>query len=253
MKRKQQASQEAASPVEAVSKLIVDDGQRERFLQLMARLRKLPEDDDQLQFMEIVGFTTLILDKLPNEIATALEKVEAGLSEDQVGALQRRFEEVLKNSIDTPSYKDLRESVREMKEERHKFEHRIYTVTTAIKELPAIPYPGTFKATALVSTGLVCLVLGALAMFAGLSASLWRPPIPVPPVPDPSSLAFSDGSVHPQIATFVEYFEDTLPSYDEPIGIFVVNGGILEVHQEPDKGIVVMALGPDHIAEHETK
>ena len=43
---------ESTSSIEAVSRLIADDHQRERFLDLMGRLRNLPEDDEQLQFME---------------------------------------------------------------------------------------------------------------------------------------------------------------------------------------------------------
>ena len=81
----------------------------------VSKFEVVPDDDEYLLLLEALGFLTVVFDKVPQRISEALDRAESGLSEDQAAALQRRFETILKDSVDTPSYKDLREMVREIK------------------------------------------------------------------------------------------------------------------------------------------
>jgi hypothetical protein len=222
---------ESTSSIEAVSRLIADEHQRERFLDLMGRLRNLPEDDEQLQFMEIVGFTTLILKQIPNEIAAVVEKAQSGLSDDQVDVLQRRFETILKDSVDTPSYKDLREMVGQMKEERQQFKQTVEGLSHDIISIPCVPTPGTFTTKSVVWIGIACLLIGSL--LTGLIAMVTR---------SPSLRIRAASSGLDPITDFVSYFEDTIPELGGDVGVYVVEGGIVSVEKQPDRGLVVVAL-----------
>ncbi len=216
------------SSVEAIAKLLPPE-QSKRFLEVIARFREVPDDDEHLQILEAIGFLTLIMNRIPDEIAQVIEKAESGLNDEQAAALQRRIETILKDSVDTPSYKDLREMVRQMKEERQQFKQTVNALSTDIAAVPALPYRGTFTCRALAWACCLSLIAGAVITSAALYAKL----------PDRLSFHF-----RPKTETddFVDYFEDVIPELGGSVGIYVIHGQIVSADKEGNKGIVVTKL-----------
>lgn len=54
--------------IEAVAELLPPE-RRERFFALISRFENVPEDDEHLRILEAMGFLTLIMKAIPNEIA----------------------------------------------------------------------------------------------------------------------------------------------------------------------------------------
>ena len=79
--------------------------QRARLLAMSIRLKNLPSDDELSIALEALGFTTLVLKEIPHEISEAISKARSGLSDSQREWLRDDIEEMLANSLDTPSYK----------------------------------------------------------------------------------------------------------------------------------------------------
>lgn len=216
------------SSVEAIAKLLPPT-ESQRFLEVIARFRKVPEDDEHLQILEAIGFLTLIMNRIPDEIAQVIEKAESGLNDEQAAALQRRIETILKNSVDTPSYRDLREMVNQMKEERQQFKQTVNGLSTDIAAVPALPYPGSFNAKSLGIACLVSLIVGAILSSAALYAKL----------PDRLNFHFRPKN---ETDDLVDYFEDVIPELGGHVGVYVIHGQILSVDKDADKGIVITAI-----------
>ncbi|NCF90874.1 MAG: hypothetical protein GWQ05_07935 [Verrucomicrobiaceae bacterium] len=216
-----------SAAIEAMAKLLPDD-HRERFFEIMSRFSKAPDDDEHMQLLEAIGFTAMITQRVPEEIAAIVEKMESGFSDAQFQSLQRRLETLLKNTIDTPSYKDLRTLVGEMKEEQGRFKTTVNALTSDITSIPAIPRQGTFSNKALVLCSLVSLIAGAVVTGAALLTKIPG---------DRLQFTFRPKTEHDD---YVDYFEDNMPEFGGSVGIYVVSGEIATVAQEPDKGVIVV-------------
>ncbi len=210
--------------------VLIPEEQREHFFETVSKFEVVPDDDEYLLLLEALGFLTVVFDKVPQRITEALDRAESGLSEDQAAALQRRFETILKDSVDTPSYKDLREMVREIKEERQKFKMTTDALSTDISSIPRVPRKGTFDAKALVLGCVLSLFCGGLLVGAALLTKLPG---------DRLNFTFRPKKDHDD---HVDYFEDYVPEFGGSVGVFVVKGKVVNMVEHPDRGLVVVEL-----------
>ena len=220
--------------IDAMAKLLPDD-HRERFFEIMARFSKAPDDDEYMLLLEAIGFTSMITQRVPGEIAAIVEKMESGFTDAQFQSLQRRLETLLKNSIDTPSYRDLRTLVGEMKDHQERFKTTASGLANDIASIPVIPREGTFNQKALIVSCVVSLIAGAVVTGAVLLTKIPG---------DRLRFTFRPKTDHED---YVDYFEDDMAEFGGKVGIYVVSGEVATVAQEPDKGVIVVKR-PEPIA-----
>ena len=198
---------------------------RERFLAMSIALRNLPPDDELVLAVEAFGLTALILKEIPEDISAAIGGLRSGLSEAQREALRADVEAVLVQSIDTPSYQDLRETIHLMKEHHAQARRATDDFTNALSQtrhwlqkrhamLPSVILG--------VCAGLTCGVI----LLVG------------------SALVRSDralGNALPPVEKgMVSYIETDLPDYGGKVGLIVVDGAVLGAFEDEGRGVVVI-------------
>ena len=206
--------------------------QRARFLAMSIQLRNLPPDDELVIALEALGFTALILKEIPAEISDVIGKVRSGLSDAQREGLRADIEEILKKSIDTPSYKDLRETIREMRVQHHKvrketdeFTHALSNQRVWLRKRNAA-LPSLFL-------GLSAGLLSALLVLGGQQALQQRSA--------PSKAVNQSQIASPPVAQgLIDYFEADVPDLGGKVGMVLVGGDVLSAFQEGDRGVVVV-------------
>ena len=114
MRRKGSASHQKPTSALKVLADLVPAERREQIYATAAKFKNLPEDDEVLNVLELLGFITVALDNVPKELGRMLDRSRSGLTDEQRDGLRDDIEAMFKKSVDTPSYKDLRELVRQM-------------------------------------------------------------------------------------------------------------------------------------------
>ena len=101
----------SVSTMEHIAELLPPD-RRERFFELLAKFRNVPEDDEFLMLVEAVGFSTLLLQNVPQEVRSILDEKLGynALTE----AASDHIESAIKKSFDVPSFRELRDLLSEM-------------------------------------------------------------------------------------------------------------------------------------------
>ena len=94
---------------------LVPEEHRDRFVSTLTKFRNVPEDDEYLVILEALGFCTVLIQEVPGEIVKILERVETGLSEEQVESLRDDVRRIVEEAIDIPSYQDLKAVAGELK------------------------------------------------------------------------------------------------------------------------------------------
>lgn len=212
---------------EALAEKLPPD-QRARFLAMSIQLRNLPPDDELVLAIEALGFTSLILKEIPAEISDVIGKMRSGLSDAQRDGLREDMEEILKQSIDTPSYKDLRETIRLMQEHHGRVRRETDQFTAALSRTRSwLERRNAFLPC--IVTGLCAgLACGAILLAAH---TRFRPDTPeVPTKVFPPALA--DGAI--------DYLEMDVPEYGGRVGVVLVEGEVLSAFKEGAHGVVVV-------------
>lgn len=206
--------------------------QRARFLAMSIQLRNLPPDDELVIALEALGFTALILKEIPAEISDVIGKMRSGLSDAQREGLREDIEEILEKSIDTPSYKDLRETIREMRVQHHKvrketdmFTHALSNQRVWLRKRNAA-LPSLFL-------GLSAGLLSALLVLAGQGMVRKNR---IPPEAVEQELVASP----PVAQGLIDYFEADVPDFGGKVGMVLVGGNVLSAFQGGDRGVVVV-------------
>ena len=206
--------------------------QRARFLAMSIQLRNLPPDDELVIALEAIGFTALILKEIPNEISEVIGKMRSGLSDAQREGLREDIEEILNKSIDTPSYKDLRETIRLMKEHHGKVRRETDEFTQTLSKQRAWLQKRNAALPSLL-LGLSAGLVSALLVLAGhLLVNDQR-------MPSTASNPVSLGSP-PVTQGLIDYFEADVPDFGGKVGMVLVGGDVLSTFQEGDRGVVVV-------------
>ena len=198
---------------------------RGRFRAMSIALRNLPPDDELVLAIEAFGLTALVLKEIPEEISAVLGDLRTGLSESQRDSLREDVEAVLVQSVDTPSYKDLRETINLMKEQHARARRETDDFTESLSQtrhwlqkrhamMPSVILG--------ICAGLVCGIVLLLG----------------------SALLRSDRTLEPTLPPvekgMVDYIETELPDYGGRVGLIVVDGTVLGAFEDEGRGVVVV-------------
>ena len=213
--------------------------QKAQFLATSLRLKNLPPDDELVVALEALGFTTLILKEIPREIAETVSKMRSGLDDAQREGLQEDIEEVLKRSIDTPSYKDLREMVGEMKDQRGRFNQDTISLMKSLSQTRTW-LERSNNVMPSVALGISAGLVAGTVMFAGIF--LTKPTV---------STEIRGTVLPPSIQRGLNYFEVDLPEFGGNVGLVEVQGEVISAFVDGASGIVVMKAPKKRSAENE--
>ena len=203
---------------------------------MIQRYKTVPEDDDHLVMLEAMGFIALFMKELPVEISKLLDQAGKQLTEDQVNLLGSQFAEILTNSLDTPSYKDLRAITQSMREAHEKGQREsdkmirgLGRMEVAMKKFGrCIPNLATSFAG-----GSIALILGSIVAYFLVPLLLKPKPIIIPRQLRPYAELHHDGKL--------DYFDKDLPTYaDSEIRVLMIKGDVIEAYKEGDGSVVVI-------------
>jgi len=211
--------------IEAVAELLPPE-RRERFFALISRFENVPEDDEHLRILEAMGFLTLIMKAIPTEIAETVRKSHSGLDDSQRKALQADMETILKDSIDTPSYKDLRGMVDAMKEENHRFEDRVGKLMEWLrKRIPDSNPKRPRWIDGAIGFAIASVLLGVVYT--------WAPSSIIALAARKTALSSMERK------GVLQYFEDEMPEYGGKVGVIVATEA-LHATSRDGKGILIV-------------
>ena len=220
--------------LESIADLLPEE-KRERFFSTVVKFRNVPENDAYLQLLEATGFIMLVLKEIPDELSRVLDKIRHGMSEDQQRAIRDDMKAILEASIDTPSYKDLRDVVAAMKAERDAFQTQAGQLLGQLRRLNQRGGNGA-RAFAGMMGGIAAGAVIAAALLA-LVSKPWRElrerlPTPLPAgAKSPAETLVEHG--------YIDYFEDDSPEHGGKVGIVVYSGKVLSAQEEAGMGIIV--------------
>jgi len=204
---------------------------RARFLAMSIQLRNLPPDDELVIALEALGFTALILKEIPAEISEVIGKMRSGLSDSQRDGLREDIESILTKSIDTPSYKDLRETIREMRVQHHKVRKETDMFTHALSNQRVWLRKRNAAMPSLL-LGLSAGLLSGLLVIAAQISLKERGPSTMSEVAPKESPPVAQG--------LIDYFEADAPDFGGKVGMVLVAGEVLSAFKEGDRGVVVV-------------
>ena len=219
--------------LESLAELLPPD-RRERFFAIASKFRALPEDDDHLQMLEAVGFIMLVMKEIPGEIAETLRAARGGMDESMAAQLRSEFVEVLTQSLDTPSYKDLRETVLTIRDQENRFRLKVDALLKRLSKSEGLLKQRT-RLTPNFINGLTGGIVGAAIVAALIlfGEPLIKPQkqIPLPDKLKPYAALYQRGQL--------DYFETNLPDFGGDVAIHLIGGEIVAAFKEEDYGVVV--------------
>jgi hypothetical protein len=202
--------------------------QRARFLAMSIQLKNLPPDDELSVALEALGFTTLILKEIPQEISEAIGKARSGLSDSQREGLREDIEEILVRSLDTPSYKDLRETIRQMKDHHSRIQRETGNLAKSLAKTRA----WLERRNAVIPSLALGLCSGVIGGAIVLGATFFAKPKAVAPI--------TKSVLPPAIEKRLDYFEVDLPDFGGNVGIVTIGGEVLSAFKDGSDGVVVI-------------
>lgn len=220
--------------LESLAELLPPE-RRERFFTIVRKFRNLPEDDDHLQMLEAVGFVMLIMKEIPSEIAGILAQAQRTLGETESEKLREEVTSILTSSLDTPSYKDLRETVSSIRDQEARFRHKVDDVDQRLTEAEL-----TFKSSSRIwpqfinglTGGLIgSLVVGLCVGFAFEYFANHRSSGIIPEALRPYAELQERGKL--------DYFESHIPDLGGDVQMYLISGNVVRAFQDGDHGIVV--------------
>ena len=151
--------------------------------------------------------------------------MRAGLSEAQREALREDMEAILVQSVDTPSYQDLRETIHLMKEQYARSRREVDDFTESLSQTRH----WLQKRHALAPSVVLGLCAGLACGVALLLGSVL--------IRSDRAMAPSDGGIP---AGMVDYIEADLPDYGGKVGMVVVDAQVLGAFEDGGRGVVVV-------------
>ena len=218
--------------LESLAELLPPD-RRERFFAIASKFRDLPEDDDHLQMLEAVGFIMLVMKEIPGEIAETLRTARGGMDEAMAEQLRSEFVEVLTQSLDTPSYKDLREAMLSIRDHENRFRLKVETLLKRLSESERCHKQRTRMASNFMNglTGGVvgAAIVAALVLF-GAPRIMPQKQTPLPKGLEPYAILHRRG--------LLDYIELNHPP-DGEVGMFLIGGEVIHAFKDGDYGVVL--------------
>ena len=224
--------------LESLTRLLPPE-HRKRFSTIVARLRDLPDDDEHFQMLDGLGLIALLMNSLPAEIARIVEQAEGKLGETETEQLRSEIVAVLTDSLDTPSYKDLREAMLAMRDHEARFRQKVDGLHERLSESTQATGRGRSLAPpifgSILSGTIGATLVVAITMF-GIPLVAPPKPIPIPEKLKPYAALLQKGQL--------DYFETELGEGDERdhVGMYMIGGSVREAFRDGDYGVVVLPL-----------
>jgi hypothetical protein len=218
--------------LESLAELLPPE-RRERFYAIASKFRDLPEDDDHLQMLEAVGFIMLVMKEVPGEIADMLRTARGGMDEAMATQLRSEFVEVLTQSLDTPSYKDLRETVLTIRDQENRFRLKVAALHKRLSEHERLlkrrnrMVPNFING---LTGGIVGAVVVAALFLFGAPRIMPQKQTPLPKGLEPYAALHQRG--------LLDYIEMNHPPHGE-VGMFLIGGEVIDAFKEVGHGVVV--------------
>lgn len=210
--------------------------QRARLLAMSIRLKDLPADDELSIALETLGFTTLVLKEIPQEISEAIRKARSALSDSQREGMREDIEEILTKSVDTPSYKDLRETIRQMQDHHHRIRQETGRLAKSLSQTRTWLERRNAMIPSL-AQGLCAGIVGGVIVLGALFFVQ-----PKASTPETKTLS----ALPPSVVKRIDYLEADLTEYGGEVGIMIIEGEVLSAFMEGSSdGVVVMSARGD--------
>ena len=216
---------------------LLPEKHREKFFKIASKFSTVPEDDDHLQMLEAVGYMMLVIDEVPARIAEILKDSQQRLGNEESTQLRTEIVAALTDSLDTPSYKDLREAVASIRDQDIRFRRQIDALYKSLGEARDAAKPaGRFLTgmwTGLVGGSIVACCMAALLLtlpeFDGVldrkstskTEAAWR-------------------ALHQQ--GMLNYIEMALPEFGGEFGVFSIKGDVQGAYMDGNQGVVAVRL-----------
>ncbi|MCB1099441.1 MAG: hypothetical protein KDN22_27975 [Verrucomicrobiae bacterium] len=127
---------ESLETLNRVAKLLPPE-QQERFYTLIATLRKVPEDDEILLIIEAIGFMTLLWKEIPVQIEQILAAADGpGRNENCNAYLLAELRQTVQQSLNVPTYADMRQLAARWEQQQGVFEASISRVLKRLEQAP---------------------------------------------------------------------------------------------------------------------
>ena len=229
--------------LESLAELLPPDS-RERFFAIASKFRNVPEDDDHLQMLEAVGFMMQTMVGVPTQIADLLNSAPQQLSTEDSAHLHSEIAAVLTQSLDTPSYKDLRDTVDAIRQQEGRFRKKVddlhASLNDAVKSLC-----GSRRIVAGLWTGLVGGVCAALLVGALIVWDNWphnmKSRLQAAAMPDAWVALGNQG--------MLDYLEMDSPELGGDVGLYLIDGDVRAAFVEGGRGVIAVGIiDPDHPA-----
>lgn len=210
---------------------------RERFLLIASKYRDLAEDDDHLQMLETAGFLTLLMKEVLAEMGKLLNETRRGLNDGQSAQLRTELVEVLESSLDTPSYKDLRETVMTIRDQESRFSQKVGDICNRM-----VKFENSLEKEARRKRSILQGFVGGIVVLAGVAIALFVG-FPSPFKPEPLEMP---AMLHPYVITLYNrgelgYSEIDLPEFEDNVGLFFVGGDVISAFVDGTKEVVVIS------------
>ncbi|MDA0810813.1 MAG: hypothetical protein O3C21_00250 [Verrucomicrobia bacterium] len=216
---------------------LLPPNRRERFFAIASKFRDLPEDDDHLQMLEAVGFIMLVMKEVPGEIAEMLRTARGGMDEAMAAQLRSEFVEVLTQSLDTPSYKDLREAMLSIRDHENRFRLKVETMLKRLSESDRCHKQRTRIAPSLIgglTGGLVAATIVIPLILFGTPLVMPQKQTPLPKKLEPYAALHQRGQLN---------YTEVNHLHHGKVGMFLIGGEVVDTFQEAGHGVIVIKLG----------
>ena len=226
--------------LESVAALLPPE-RRERFFDIASKFEAVREDDDHLMMLEAIGFMTLTMKEIPSEIAKLLDSSQRKIGHDDTEQLREEIVEVLKESMDTPSYKDLRETIRSIKDQEARLRQQADKMHRSLGETVR-HFKGWQRPGAAIIAGVVS-ALSVMAAVAG-AAYFFLPGIQEPKQPQESpEIATLPKKLQPYAKLLerdaLDFFEADLPDFGGKVDLYILGNNVMTAFRDGPSAVVV--------------
>ena len=221
--------------LESLSDLLPEE-RREQFFKFVSKFRSRPEDDDHFQLLEAIGFIMLVMREIPEQVAAIIDQAQGKLGQSETEQLRSDFVAVLHESLDTPSYKDLREAVLSIRDQEARFRQKVSDLQSLLERA---------EQTARNKYIPVCTIVGGLLI--GLTSALSTVALVFPWTSQsaPKEPGTTPEKLRPYAALLehgqLDYFEVDMPNRGR-VAMYMIGGGVQETFVDGDHGVVIRAL-----------
>ena len=215
---------------------------RERFLLIANKFRNVSEDDDHLQMLEATGYLAMLVSEIPAELGKLVDNARIGLDESQSDRLRTEVVKVLQDSLDTPSYKDLRQAVESIRDCNVRHQQTTNALHKRMSEFTEASDKGHLHLRGIVQGvggGMITLLTAFTVAYLAFPWIIRCPSFPL--ALSPFVELYNNGNLN--------YFEANLENIGE-VGVIEMKADVLDAVVERE-GVSIIIRPPMAISEHQ--